>query len=209
MPIAARRFVTAEPYDASRSRIGWSGASSQGKASVILWAIHSAVAWAVTLRDISCRRSCLRMTKTKSSRKPAVGTTRKSIAPMPAAWLCRKAFHVCDRPRPLLAIVLGNRRLSDLNPEVQQFAMDPWCTPQPVRQAHLPDQLADLPWYPRPTATSARLPAPVQAEARPTPPDDRFWLDNGDSVQHRREQAIEPDEEQSVSHRQFGFEGRR
>src|SRR5260370_3399451 len=81
--------------------------------------------------------------------------------------------------------------------------MDAWCAPQPVRQAHLPDQAADLLWYPRPTATRARLPAPIQSEARPMPPDDRFWLDNGDSVQPRREQAIEPDEEQSVRQRQL------
>ena len=41
----------------------------------------------VTDSDISRRRSCLRMTRTKSNRKPAVGTIRKSMAAMPAAWL--------------------------------------------------------------------------------------------------------------------------
>jgi hypothetical protein len=51
---------------------------------VILRAIHSAVGVAVTLRDISRRRWCLRMTKTKSSRKPIVGTIMKSVAAMPA-----------------------------------------------------------------------------------------------------------------------------
>src|SRR5260370_9604660 len=80
--------------------------------------------------------------------------------------------------------------------------MDAWCPQQPVRQAHLPDQAADLLWYPRPTAPSTRPPAPVQAEARPMPPDDGLWLDNHQRVQHRRKQAIEPDEEQSVRRRQ-------
>jgi len=40
-------------------------------------------------------------------RKPTVGTTGKSVAPMPAAWLCRKVFQVCDRPRPLFAMYLA------------------------------------------------------------------------------------------------------
>jgi predicted O-linked N-acetylglucosamine transferase (SPINDLY family) len=64
------------------------------------------------------------MTKTKSSRKPTVGTIRKSIAPMPDEWLCRKVFQVCDRPRPLLAMYLGDRRLSDFDAELEQFAVD-------------------------------------------------------------------------------------
>src|SRR5258708_18692518 len=142
------------------------------------------------------------MTKTKSSRKPTVGTTKKSIAPMPAAWLCRKVFQVCDRPRPTPRHVLGDRRLRDLDPELEQFAMDARRTPQPIGQAHLPDKAPDLPWYLRPTAPSARLPAPIQAEPRPMPPDDGLWLDNRQRVQHRRKQAIEPDEEQSVRRRQ-------
>jgi hypothetical protein len=48
-------------------------------------AIHSAVGWSVTLSEISRRRSCRRMTKTKQQPKADVGTIRKSIAPMPAA----------------------------------------------------------------------------------------------------------------------------
>src|SRR4030095_10924476 len=47
---------------------------------------------------------------------------------------------------------------------------------------------------------SARLPAPVQPEPRPMPPDDRLRLNNGDGVQHRWEQAIEPNEEQSIGY---------
>ena len=39
------------------------------------------------------------------------------------------------------------------------------------------------------------------------PTDYRLGLNNGDGVQHRREQPIEPDEEQSVGHRQFGLRG--
>ena len=41
-----------------------------------------------------------------------------------------------------------------------------------------------------------------QPEARSMPSDDGLRLDNRHSIQHRRKQAIEPDEEQSVRHRQ-------
>src|SRR6266567_4237368 len=46
-----------------------------------------------------------------------------------------------------------------------------------------------------------------QPEARPMPSDDGFRLDNRHSIQHRRKQAIGPDEEQSVRHRQSRLRG--
>jgi hypothetical protein len=39
------------------------------------------------------------------------------------------------------------------------------------------------------------------------PSDDGLWLDNRHSVQHRGKQAIEPDEEQTVRHRQPRLRG--
>src|SRR5712664_4792479 len=110
-------------------------------------------------------------------------------------------------PSPTPRHVLGDGRLCDPDPELQQFAMNAGRTPQPIGQAHLPDQAPDLPWYPRPTAPRARLPAPVQSEARPMPSNDGLRVDNRDSVQHRRKQAIEPDKEQSVRHRQLRLRG--
>src|SRR5260370_31559721 len=74
-------------------------------------------------------------------------------------------------------------------------------------QAQLLDQAAQLPWYLRQTAPRERLPAPVPSEARPMPSNDGLRLDNRDSVQHRRKQAIEPDKEQSVRHRQLRLRG--
>src|SRR5580704_19310372 len=89
------------------------------------------------------------------------------------------------RPSPTPRHVLGDRRLRDLDPELEQFAVDAGRTPQPIGQAHLPDEAADLPWYLWPTAPIARLPAPIQAEPRPMPPDNGLRLDNRHSVQHR------------------------
>ena len=96
----------------------------------------------MTLSEIRRRRSCRSMTKTKSNRKPTVGTIRKSIAPMPDAWLRRKVFQICGRPHP--GHVLGDRRLRDLDPKLKEFAVDAGSTPQPIGQAHLSDQSADL-----------------------------------------------------------------
>jgi len=79
--------------------------------------------------------------------------------------------------------------------------------PQPIGEAHLADQAPDLHWNLWPAATRARLPAPVQAQDGPMPPDDRLWPDNGDGVHYRRKQAIEPNEEQSVGYRKFRLRG--
>ena len=46
-----------------------------------------------------------------------------------------------------------------------------------------------------------------QLEARPMPSDDGLRLDNRHSIQRRRKQAIEPDEDQSVRHRQSRLRG--
>ena len=105
--------------------------------------------------------------------------------------------------------VFGDRRLSDFDTQLQQLAVNARRTPKTVRQADVPDQAADLRWYPCPTATRARLPAPVLPETGPMPPDDRLRLDNVDGVQHRRKQAKEPDKEQSIATTNFGFEGTR
>jgi len=123
-------------------------------------------------RIIRRRRSCRRMTRTKSNRKPTVGTIRKSIAPTPASWLWRKVFQVCRPPSPAPRHVLGDRRLGELEAELEKFAMYARRTPQPVGQAHLPDQPTDLHRNFRPPAPRARLPAPIQSKARPMPPDD-------------------------------------
>ena len=63
----------------------------------------------------------------------------------------QKGFPGLRPPSPTPRHVLGNRRLRDLDAELEKFAVDARRTPQPICQAHLPDQAADLPWYLRPT----------------------------------------------------------
>ena len=147
------------------------------------------------------------MTKTNSSLKADRRHDQEVHGGDACRMVVQESLPGLRPPSPAPRHVLGDGRLSDFDPELQQFAMNARCAPQPVGQAHLSDQAPDLHRNLWPTATRARLPAPVQSKARPMPPDDRLWLDNGDGVQHRRKQAIEPDEEQSVGHRQFRLRG--
>src|SRR5262245_14421686 len=104
---------------------------------------------------------------------------------------------------PTPSHVSGHSRLPDLDPQLQQFAMNTRGAPQPVGQVHLPDPAPDLYGYPRPTAARERFPAPIQAEARSMPTQDGLGLDNGDGLQRRWEQPAEPNEDQSVSRREL------
>src|SRR6266852_9337678 len=66
---------------------------SQGKASVIWRATHSAVGLGVTLIKTRSLRSSRKITKPYSSLKPMVGTTNRSIAAVSGAWFRRKVRH--------------------------------------------------------------------------------------------------------------------
>src|SRR5512144_1697588 len=54
--------------------------------------------------------------------------------------------------------ILGNAGLPDIDPELEQFAVDPGCTPQRVGNAHLSDQLLDFSRHAGATLTAPRLP---------------------------------------------------
>src|SRR5450631_1592023 len=95
--------------------------------------------------------------------------------------------------------VLGDAGLRDLNPELEQFAVDTWRAPKRIFDAHPPDQHAHLrvdlrapvhgdlgfrlevdqrspsPW--------ARLPTPVAAKASPTPTHERLGSDDCENLQ--------------------------
>jgi hypothetical protein len=43
---------------------------------------------------------------------------------------------------PRRLIVLGDARLRDFKPELEQFAVDAWCAPKQIFDAHPPDQYA-------------------------------------------------------------------
>src|SRR6202011_3585157 len=73
--------------------------------------------------------------------------------------------------------VLGNARLRDLKPELEQFAVDAWRAPKRIFDAHPPDQYAKLRVDLRSPSLWARLPTPVAAKAGPVPTHERLGPD--------------------------------
>ncbi len=87
--------------------------------------------------------------------------------------------------------------MGNLNPELEQLAVDPRRAPQRVPLAHAHDQLADVrrdrwpPWG----AAGVRSPSPVTAKTFSMPADDGLRLHDDEGVQATGPQTIEPDPE--------------
>ena len=75
--------------------------------------------------------------------------------------------------------VFRDRRLTDVDAELQEFAVETWRTPQRVRLRHRTNQRAYLGGDGRP-ATPATLPRPEEAKASPMPREDGVRLDDDD-----------------------------
>ena len=80
---------------------------------------------------------------------------------MASAWFRRKVRQLCDGdPRPL-TMYFETVELGDVEAKLEQFAVDPWGTPQRVFLAHLLDKIAQLWLNFGPSRLTARLPAPI------------------------------------------------
>jgi hypothetical protein len=100
---------------------------------------------------------------------------------------------------PPFDYVLGDARLRDLKPELEQFAVDARRTPKQILRAHLPDQRAQFRLDRRSPSPSTRPPTPIVAKAGPMPTYQRFGLNNHESRKDRRKPpAIELNEEPAV-----------
>src|SRR6266849_9243002 len=85
----------------------YSGALSQPRASVSWSAIHSAVGCAVVTSYKIRRRSWRKISKPYRSRNEIVGTTKRSMATVPSAWLRRKVVQPWDGGRLRRAMYLA------------------------------------------------------------------------------------------------------
>src|SRR6266404_3095417 len=85
--------------------------------------------------------------------------------------------------RPSFDHVLGDARLRDFKPELEQFAVDAWRAPKRVLHAHPPDQYAQLRFDLRSPSQWARLPTPVAAKAGPVPTHERLGPDDCENLQ--------------------------
>src|ERR1700736_6170672 len=89
---------------------------------------------------------------------------------------------LAGRP-PSFDHVLGDARMRDLKPELEQFAVDAWRAPKRIFDAHPPDQYAQLRVDLRPPSLWARLPTPVAAKAGPVPTHQRLGPDDCENLQ--------------------------
>src|ERR1700726_4249423 len=80
---------------------------------------------------------------------------------------------LAGRPPPF-DHVLGDARLRDFKPELEQFAVDAWRAPKRILHAHPPDQRAQLRVDLRPPSPSTRFQTPAAAKAGPVPTHERL-----------------------------------
>ena len=94
--------------------------------------------------------------------------------------------------------VLGDRRLSDVDPELHELTVNTWRSPQRILLRHRPTQRADVGRNGGSTRTVPTLPRPEQAEASAVPGEDGLWLHDDDRRSPSLPHSRQPDPEQSV-----------
>src|ERR1700737_869494 len=104
---------------------------------------------------------------------------------------------LAGRPPPF-DHVLGDARLRDLKPELEQFAVNAWRAPRRSSDLHPPDQRAQLRFDLRPPSQWERLPTPVAAKAGPVPTHECLGPNDCENLQDRRKPAIQRDQEPAI-----------
>src|SRR5258707_8793014 len=94
--------------------------------------------------------------------------------------------------------VLGDARLRELKPELEQFAVDARRAPKRIFDAHPPDQCAQLRVDLRSPSLGARLPTPVAAKAGPVPTHEHLRPDDCENLQDRWKPTIQLDQEPAI-----------
>ena len=108
---------------------------------------------------------------------------------------------LAGRPPPF-DHVLGDARLRDLKPELEQFAVDAWRAPKWVLGTHPPDQRAQLRLDWRPPSPSTRFPTPVATKAGPVPTHERLGPHDRENPEDCWKPTIQLDKEPSIMVRQ-------
>jgi hypothetical protein len=79
---------------------------------------------------------------------------------------------------------LGDRGLTHIDAEFEEFAVVPGSGPQRVGEAHVTHQLADFEWHFRSAYSRARPLSPDQTKPGPVPTDNRLRFDDDQGVQN-------------------------
>ena len=176
MPIARIRCTKTGPYEVSRSRMRYRGAWSHGNASVTWREIQSAVGFAVTPSDTQSRRPWRTMTRQYRIWNAIVGRTKRSIAAMPVDVIAEKRSPARRRWPWVAAHVPSDRRLGDLEAELEQLTMNTRRAPKCVGTAHLANERAQLSRDLRSANTVAGSPAPIGPKPSTVPANDGSGL---------------------------------
>src|SRR3984893_6833301 len=112
--------------------------------------------------------------------------------------IVEKCFPALGRRPSTLGHILGYARLTDIDAELEKFAVDAWRSPEWICEAHFPDELTRFQWYSRPATMASRLPAPVQPETRAMPANNSVRLHDRQRLANLWKQPIETNEYQAV-----------
>ena len=89
--------------------------------------------------------------------------------------------------------------LPDIDAKLEQFAVDPRCSPKRVRDAHIAYELTNIRRYLWPATTWSGFPAPIGSQASAVPADHCLWLENLQGVQYSRSHTIERSKDKAVN----------
>src|SRR5262252_626044 len=95
--------------------------------------------------------------------------------------------------------VLCNGGLPDIDAKLEQFAVDPRCSPKRVRDAHVANELANVRRCLWSATDRSGFPAPIGSEPSTVPADHRLRLEDFQCVQCSRSHTIEPRKNQAVN----------
>ena len=89
------------------------------------------------------------------------------------------------------AITAAIGGLPDIDAKLEQFAVDPRCSPKRVRDAHVANELANVRRCLWSATARSGFPAPIGSEASTVPADHCLRLENFQCVQYSRSHTIE------------------
>src|SRR5215203_4731272 len=115
-----------------------------------------------------------------------------------AGMIPEKRSPALGRWPPAAAHISSDRRLGDVETELEQLTMNAWGAPQRIRAAHLANERTQLGRNLRSANRVARSPAPIRPKPSAVPTNDRLRSNNRDRAKHRGEQPIKPNEQKSI-----------
>jgi len=94
---------------------------------------------------------------------------------------------------------VGNCSLADLDSQLEQLAMNPWCSPEWIGVRHLKNKVTDLRADRRPPGTfTSGLKSPKQLESFFMPTHHGLWFDNDQNLSPVAPETTKHDPEKTV-----------